>query len=210
MLFTISLFGLVLAALVLRVLAALVAARARRRQAAAWVDFPTDDEVAAAIKSVPGHFASAVTSQKVGSRFSVGIFPHVPGTTSAAYLTPDSGTTHEWVDMAEYEWFAVAAANAVLTGNGLTLLEIWAADDNAGTNATLIISSGALTGTTVPKGGFVECTASQIKEISAANSFKLRYVTAKITVANAADVLAVTQIRGMAKHPSKDLTPATF
>jgi len=153
--------------------------------------------------------ASAVTTQKIGSRFSFEAIPHVPGASSATFLTPD-GTTFKWRDMRDFEWFGVSATNAVLTGNGLTLLEIWAADDASGTNATLIVSSGTLSGTAVGQGGFVECLASQIREISAANSKNFRYVTAKITVANSSDKLAVALLRGLAKHATQNLTPATF
>jgi hypothetical protein len=154
--------------------------------------------------------ASAVTTQKIGSKFSFEALFHDPDTASAQYVTSDGGTTFYWRDMRDYEWFGVAAANSTLTGNGLTAVEIWAADDTSGTNAQLIVASGTLSGTAVGNGAFVECTAAQIREVSAAQGKTLRYVTAKITVANSADEAAVAFLRGLAKHPQLNLTPATF
>ncbi len=153
---------------------------------------------------------SAVTTQKIGSRFSFESFFHDPDTGSAQYVTPDGGTTFYWRDMRDFEWFGVSACNSTLSGSGLTLLEIWAADDTAATNAAVIVSSGTLSGTAVGNGGFVECTASQIREVSAAASKTFRYVTAKITVANSSDECAVAFLRAQAKHPQLNLTPATF
>jgi hypothetical protein len=152
---------------------------------------------------------SGVTTQTVGSRHAIQSYYHKPGSSSAQYLTPD-GTTHHWLDMQGFDSVGFAACNAELTGNGITLLDIWAADDASGTNASQIVTSGTLSGTTIEKGGFMECTADQIREVSIAGGFKLRYVTAKITLANSSDTAAVTAIRTRAKAPQQNLTPATF
>lgn len=153
---------------------------------------------------------SAVTTQEIASKHSVTAYYHKPASSSAQYLTRDGGTTFHWLDMSTFDAVGFSACNAELTGNGLTHLEIWAADDTSATNATVIVASATLAGTTIEKGGFVECTADQIKEISAANSLKLRYVTAKITLANSSDTAAVTAIRTRAKAPQLNLTPATM
>jgi hypothetical protein len=154
--------------------------------------------------------ASAVTSQKIGSRMVATAYFHDPDTASAAYLTPDGGTTFHWLDMRDYEAVGISAANSTLTGNGITHLEIWAADDTAATNATVIVASGTLSGTLVENGGFVECTAEQIKEISVSLGFNFRYVTAKITVANSSDECSVAIVRALARRPALNLTPATM
>lgn len=155
---------------------------------------------------------SAVTVQKVGARMSLESVFHDPDSSSATYLTSDGGTTFYWRDMRDYEWFAVSASNSTLTGNGITEIDIWAAADTSATSAQLIVASGTLSGTSVGQGGFVECVASQLREVEAAQGlakFTLRYVTAKITVANSADECAVALLRAMAKHPQLNLTPAT-
>lgn len=154
--------------------------------------------------------ASAVTVQHIGARDKLTCAPHVPNSTAATYWTPNQGTTFEWLDMTDFEWFGVIAANAVLTGNGLTELDIFAAPAANSTNAQSIVASGALTGTAVGNGAFVEIEAAQLREIGASSGFSLRYVTAKITVNNAADDLAVCAVRSLAKHPQLNLTPATF
>lgn len=153
--------------------------------------------------------ASAVTTQKIGARFSFETFFHDPDSAASVPLTSDGGTTKYWRDMRDYEWFGVVASNGTLTGNGITDLAIYAADDNTGTNATLIVDSGTLSGTTVGAGGFVECTAAQIREVSAAAGKTFRYVTAYLTVANSADEAAVAFLRGLTKHGQLNLTPAT-
>jgi hypothetical protein len=154
--------------------------------------------------------ASAVTSQIVSGTLAFETFFHDPDSASAVPVTSDGGTTKYWRDMKDFGWFAVSACNTTLTGNGITDIAIYAADDNTGTHATLIVDSGTLSGTAVGNGGFVECTALQIREVSAANSRNFRYVTAYITVANSADEAAVAFIRGAARHPQLNLTAATF
>jgi hypothetical protein len=152
--------------------------------------------------------ASAVTTQKLGARNAIEALAHVPASASATVVTPDSGTTKYWRDMRDFEWFFFAAANHTLTGNGITLLEIVAATDNAGTGIVVIASSGTLSGTGVGNGGCLEIQAAQLREVG--GSTALRYVAGRITVANSSDKCAVTYVRGYAKAVQQNLSPATF
>lgn len=154
--------------------------------------------------------ATAVTSQKLAARHSIETLPHVPGSASATVVTPDSGTTKQWRAIALYEMFGVGAANAVLTGNGITKIEIVAATDSTGSNTTVILDSGTLSGTAVGNGGFLECTAEQIREVGVASNLAFTHVAGRITVANSSDKCAVTYIRSGPKFPQLNLTPATM
>lgn len=207
-----TLLGLVLLALVLRVSYAVArhGFRARPYAPAGYVDFPTDDEVIGAIKTVPGHFATGVTTEKIGSRNAISIYAHKPNATTAQVLTPDQQTTRIWKDMRDYGWFAAIACNHTLTGNGLTLLEIVAAEDNTGTNLQVVLASAVLTGTAVDNGAFLEVSAAQVREVAAASGKNLRYVSARLTVANSADTCAVALVLADARHPQDKLTPLTF
>lgn len=154
--------------------------------------------------------ATGVTSQKIASVLAIDTLVHVPGSASSVPITKDSGTTKYWRPMATYELFGFGAANHTLTGNGLTNMLIVAATDSTGSNATTVLSSGTLSGTAVGNGGFIECTAAQIKEVGDAAGLVFTHVTGYATVANSADKCSVTFVRMGPKFPQSGLTPATF
>jgi hypothetical protein len=191
------------------VLVAVVVLHLRRRRQDEYVDFPSDAEIRAALLALPCHYVSGATSQKVSGNHAINIYPHKPSSTSPTYITPD-GSTFEWLDITGYEWVAIIACNHTLTGNGLTELDLYAADDSSGTNPVAVVASGALTGTTVPKGAFIEALQTQVREVGDANGSKPKYITARITVANSSDQLSVCVIRGNAIRPQLGLTAATF
>ena len=151
--------------------------------------------------------ASSVTSaEKLFSQALITMYDHDPGGTSATVVTPDGGTTLRYVDLLEYGGFAVAAMSSTLTGNGISLLEIVAADDTAGTNAIQVKTSGAVTADAVGDMVVLECTADEVAQLSAENSYTSRYVAGRITVANAADEAVVTYIRFDPTHERRALT----
>jgi hypothetical protein len=154
--------------------------------------------------------ASAATPQIIGAESSFEIFVHVPGASTAQVLTPDSGTTRIWRSMTTFGLFGVAAANAVLVGSGLTLLEILGATDSTGSNPTVISSSGALTGSSLNNGAFLEVTSAQIREVAAAANLSLTYITGRLTMQNSGDKAAVSFLRTRAIRPANNLTAATF
>lgn len=151
--------------------------------------------------------ASAYTSSAdVFNTQSIQMFDHDPDGTSATVVTPDGGTTSRWVDLRDYEEFGVLAMSSTLTGNGISKLEIVAADDTSGTNITVIKDSGAVVCDAVGDTVVASCLASEIGYLSEASGYDLRYVAARITVANAADEAVVTYVRSKAKHDSAGLT----
>src|SRR5262249_54473490 len=134
--------------------------------------------------------ASAVTVQRLGFDLSGECLVHKPNSVASVVVSPDQGTTKQWRDMQYFSEFGFWAANHTLTGNGVTNMKIQAASDTSGTNATVVVDSGTLSGTAVGNGGFLECVSTQIREVEAAAGlakFTLRYVAGYITVANASD-----------------------
>ncbi len=140
--------------------------------------------------------ASAVTTQRFFDRHSIKAFDHDPNASTAIVVSGDGGTTKNYLDMRGYETFALDVMNSVSTSSsGPTLVEILAADDTTGTNATVITTSGTVASVTVGDNILVECTAAQIAEVSAAGGFALRYVTGRITCSNSGDECVVNMIR---------------
>jgi len=156
--------------------------------------------------------ASQFLAQHVGSRNFIESIVHSPGAATATVLTPNSTPTPQWRSMENYEYFLVCVANAVLTGTGLTLLEIVAATDSLGTNIQQIVTTGALTGSLVDNGASIEIEAGQLEEVRAAAglTLPLLWVAARITMNNSADIMAATYVRSGAKRPFLNLTPLTF
>ncbi len=150
---------------------------------------------------------SAVTTEKFASRNKVQMFFHDPDGTGTIITTPDGETTKRWVDMRDYGGFAVQAMSVVLTGNGITLLEIVADvnSDGSGTNR-IIKSSGAVVADAVGDYVVVECLAEEIAQIGEDNSEDLRYVAARLTVANSADEAVVNYIQFFPRFPATGLT----
>jgi hypothetical protein len=153
--------------------------------------------------------ASALTSAVLSQEMKVEIWDHDPGTTAALVASPDGGTTDYYLDGRDYDAFMFLVNPSVLTGTGVTLVELCAADDTTGTNLTVIVSSGAVVADTILDYVMVECTAAQIGQLSGAGGYDLRYVTVRITVQNSADEAKVTAIAGKAKAATSGLT-ATY
>lgn len=154
--------------------------------------------------------ASAVTSQKIGSSWAIRSYDHDPGSTSAVITSPDGGTTKRVVPLALYELFGVNAMTSVsASSSGVTLLEIVGCTDSAGSNPTVVVSSGTVAATAVNNNVFVECTAAQVKEVGDAAGLVLTHVAARVTCSNAGDEAVVTYLRGNPKFTASGLTPAT-
>jgi len=151
--------------------------------------------------------ASAVTTSKVFGKGALKLYDHDPGGTGAVVVSGDGGTTKNYLDMTGYQNFAVVAMNSVSTSSsGPTLVDIIAADDTSGTNATVVVSSGTVSSTHVGDNVCVECTADQIREVSNAAGYSLRYVTARITCSNAGDECVVLMGRFNPRAPQSALT----
>jgi hypothetical protein len=152
--------------------------------------------------------ASIQASEKIGSTHLFASYDHDPDSASATITTPDAGTTKRSLDMGLYSNFAVLVNNQALTGAGVTKVEIVAADDSAmATNLTQIKDSGTIAVTNLDKYALIECSAEEVAQASAAGGFSLRYVAARITVANSADEARVIYI-ALPKQPHRATTAA--
>ena len=152
--------------------------------------------------------ASEVATDKIACKALFEMWDHDPNSTAAKVVTPDASTTERWVDMKSYHNFAVGAMSSTLTGNGITLLEIVAADTalQSDTSLTVIKTSGTVACDAVGDWAFLECNAEEIAHL--ASTYDLRYITARITLANAADE-AVVVFYAEAKNPHDAVTAAS-
>ena len=154
--------------------------------------------------------ASPQSSEKIFANQKIQMFDHDPDGTSAAIVTPDAGTTERYAGMRDYCGFAVVAMSSALTGAGITLVEIVADDDQAGTNLTVIKTSGAVVADAVGDYVVLECTAEEIAQESEDAGADLRYVAARLTVANAADEAVVAYIQTEPRFAGTGLTATTI
>jgi hypothetical protein len=150
--------------------------------------------------------ASAVSTQKLFSRMKIEAGIHVPPVAGAANTATGLG----YVDLRDYDGFAVVVNPVVVTGIGvgITLVEIVAADTNTGGNATAIKATAALTMNANTYYAALECTAEEIAQIGRAAGYALRYVAARITATNANCVCSTTYLRGLSKNEYLNLTAA--
>lgn len=143
--------------------------------------------------------ASVQSVAKFTANNAVTMYDHDPNSTSATFVG--------WADLRDYESFLVAAFASALTGNGVTAFSIYAAPAASDTNAQLIVSH-AVGSAPDAVGDYLvlECTAEQIATVAASSGYALRYVSAKLTLQNAADENVVVYIRSGAKFPHASLT----
>ena len=113
----------------------------------------------------------------------------------------------EWVDMRDYSNFAVILTAGNLTGAGVKDLKIYAdaESDGSGGNVSIVEWSGSV-GSAEGDYLVLECTAEQIAQEGEDNSKDLRYVSAYVTLDNAADEAVVTYIRAGARFAQDGLT----
>lgn len=153
--------------------------------------------------------ASPTATDKVRSNFLFQVHDHDPGATTAQIVTPDGGTTLRFVDMRDYSDFAVIAIQTVIgSSSGITKLEIIAAEDTAGTNATVIKDSGTVDADALCDWLMEACTAAEVAQEASDSGYELRYVAGRITQSNAGDE-AIAVYFGIPNNPNLDLTPAT-
>jgi hypothetical protein len=151
--------------------------------------------------------ASAVTSNKIFANAALKLFDHDPGGTGAVVVSGDGGTTKNYLPMKDYGNFVVEAMNSVsASASGPTLVEIVAATDSTGTDATAIVTSGTVASVTVGDNVAVECTAEQIREVGIAAGKNFTHVTGRITCSNAGDECVVLMGRFNPRFPASGLT----
>lgn len=152
--------------------------------------------------------ASVQVSEHFGSRNAVTLYDHDPGATTAIVVSPDGGTTKRYVDMRDYTGFVAIAQYSAGTG-GVTVVSIVAAVDATGTDVQTILTSATVDADALGDFIKVECTAEQIAAVGAAAGKELRYASAVLTCADAADEALVMFIRTGAEHATTGLTPSS-
>jgi hypothetical protein len=132
---------------------------------------------------------------------------HDPGGTTATVVT--DGTTSRYVDGKDLTHFGVIAIQTVIgSSSGITKLEIIAAEDTSGTNATVIKDSGTVDADALCDWLMEECSMAEVAHLSAAAGLNLRYMAGRITSSNSGDE-AVAVYFGVPTRAYKDRTPAT-
>ena len=154
--------------------------------------------------------ASAVSTTHFIDNNLLEMWDHDPGSTSATVVTPDGGTTDRYVALRDYDGFVVAAMSSTLSGNGITLLEIVAAEDSSGTNATQIKTSGTVAADAVGDWVVEECSAAEVNHVGKASGYDFTHVAGRITVQTAEDEAVVVYIRTGAKRATSGLTADTI
>lgn len=151
--------------------------------------------------------ASALASQHIRSNFLFQVWDHDSGVTTAAVVT--DGTTSRYVDGKDLTHFGVIAIQTVIgSSSGITKLEIIAAEDTSGTNATVIKDSGTVDADALCDWLMEECSMAEVAQLSTAAGLNLRYMAGRITQSNAGDE-AVAVYFGVPIRAYKDRTPAT-
>lgn len=145
--------------------------------------------------------ASTQSSQSFFANNKVAMYDHDPDSTNA--------TAVEWVDMRDFGEFACVAMASALTGNGITKAEIVASAASNGASAEVIKDSGTIAADAVGDQAALSCTGEELAQIGTDSGKELRYVSMRLTHANAADEAVVTYILAKPRFAYKDLTPAT-
>jgi hypothetical protein len=153
--------------------------------------------------------ATAIATDRLSCRRKILMWDHDPNSTAAAAVTPDAGTTKRYEAFKGYGSFQVAAMASTLTGSGITLLEIIAAESAAGANATQIKTSGTIAADAVGDWAMEECTAEEIQQIGKPLGYNFTHVAARLTLQNAADEAVVVYILDEPMFKYDALTPAT-
>lgn len=150
--------------------------------------------------------ASALASEIFGAKNFVKSYDHDPGATTAVITSPDGGTTKRVLDMSLYGGFAVQARPTIVGGTGLTTLEIVAADDEAMSANVTIVKTTTVAGDSLNDVVWLECLASEIRQLSDAAGYALRYVAARLTMGTNTDEANVTYIGFHPRFPRSGLT----
>lgn len=145
--------------------------------------------------------ASAVDTQKLASRAARYMYDHDPADSTVA-------TDVAWVDLRDYENFLVMVMASALTGLGVTAFKILANAASDGSGTDYEIKAHAVGSAPDAVGDFLvlECSAEEIAQIGAAAGVNLRYVSANLTCANAADEAVVYYERANPRFAYADLT----
>jgi len=150
--------------------------------------------------------ASSVSTDKLACNAKIEMFKHDPAAAATEQSVKQGATTTTWKDMRDYTGFLVMAMTAVKTGNGVVELSIYAAEDDSGSNATEIKTSGVVAADADGDYVYVECSAEEIAHVGEAAGYNLRYVAGYVDCHHDDDITAVVYIRYGAKAAADGLT----
>jgi len=153
--------------------------------------------------------ATAVSTEKLFANCKIESFIHMTTSNATEQSVKAGATDTTWKDLRDYEGFAVVAVQGVLGGTGLIKLSIYAATDDAASDALEIKTSGALLCNAIGDYAVLEVSAEDVMQIGRAAGLAFRYVTAYIDCQHDDDEVAVTYIRYGAKNAYTGLT-ATY
>jgi hypothetical protein len=144
--------------------------------------------------------ASSVSTDKLFTTHAIASYDFDPDATAA--------TDVAWVDLRDYSNFAVIVMSSALTGNGPAAFKILANPNSDGSGTDVEVKAHAVGSKPDAVGDYLvlECTAEEIAELASDNSSALRYVSANIAMANAADEAVVTYIRTGARFQYDGMT----
>lgn len=145
--------------------------------------------------------ASAISTQKIGSRIYAHSYDHDPGATTAVLASPDGGTTIRYLDIGAYDTVGVLAKPNIVGGSGLTKVEIVASATKDFSTVVVVKDSGTVAGDALEDNVFLECSAEEVKVLGDT----LRYVAARLTMATNTDEATVTYI-ALPKRQYADIT----
>lgn len=145
--------------------------------------------------------ASAVSSEKIGSRIYVHSYDNDPGATTAVLAGPDGGTTIRYLDMKDYDAMGVLVKPNIVGGTGVTKVELVASATTSFSSVVVVKDSGTVAGDALEDNVFLECTASEVVQLGST----LRYVAARVTHGTNTDESTVTYI-GLPKRRYTGLT----
>lgn len=140
---------------------------------------------------------------KISERFKIHAYDYDPADSTVL-------TDVAWVDMKDYDRILIIAFASALTGNGVTVFKILgnAASDGSGTDVT--IKTHAVGSAPDAVGDYLVLEASKDEIVAAGTDagIDVRYVSAQLDAANAADENVVIYVRE-AKVQTSGLTADT-
>lgn len=154
--------------------------------------------------------ASALSTVKLFANACIEMFVHMPADASTEQVVKAGTTTTTWRDLRDYEGFAVGAVQGVKGGNGMIELSIYAAEDDSGSNATEIKTTGVIAADAIGDYALLECTAEEIAQIGKPLGYDLRYVAGWIDSHHVDDEQGVVYIRFGCKRPAASLSATTI
>lgn len=155
---------------------------------------------------------TALATEKLFSNCCIESFIHMPAAGATEQSVKAGATATTWRAMRDYEGFAVIAVQGVKGGNGMIELSIYAATDDAASNATEIKTTGVIAADAIGDYAVLEVSMEEIEQIGQALATPLHFthVTAYIDSHHNDDEQGVTYIRYGCKRPHRGLTATTI